>query len=721
MTRHLPRNLHPLLLPTLGYLALTLLVFAPILPHMAQAIPGGPVADSDGWQNVWNLWWFHHAVSTLQNPFYTTMLYHPHGTGLYLQTLNASNGLLVLPVTALWGPVAGYNAALLAAFTLSGLGAYLLALRVSRHGAAAFVGGAIFAFSPFHLTKAWDGQLEQIAVQWIAFYALFLLRAAEDGRRRDALLAGLFLALVGYTSWYYFFFVAVYSALFALIWFVAARSWHTRRALFVQLVITGITGFVLLAPILVPALAALGGDRGPPEPPFNPSDPLDLILIHSANLYDFFLPSGLHPLWGSSVARLVQQWHPYIGAWNIALGYTAFALALAALVLPRRHEDTKVFSSLRAFVSSWLRPGSPRPWALLAVAALLLALGPLLHVGTARTAIPLPYIALLSLPGAEIARRPSHFVVITTLMLAPLAALGLRALLERVAAPRRPLLLAAVAGLLAFEFAPPAWPLLRSEPHPYYATVRATPGALMDLPPRYESPAPLEAQLVHEQPILGGYVSRLPDYPFARYTPGIRELWRGSPSDDTLLVSGPDAGLVALNAYGIRHVVVHAGEADADRTGLDAALAQVLRGAPPVYADGQLAAYLVPLVPARPVAFFGPGWYDEERDGVRRWRWMQEQGEIVLMNSGAARRVRLALTAQSLSEGRDVALFFAGAPLASWRVGAEPRALVLQLLLPPGEHRLVLRAPATLEQGGSRVLSIVLVAAEFDSSDGQNR
>ena len=52
---------------------------------------------------------------------------------------------------------------------------------------------------------------------------------------------------------------------------------------------------------------------------------------------------------------------------------------------------------------------------------------------------------------ADIARRPSHFVAITVLMLAPLAALGLRALLERTPARRRPLLLAAVCGLLALE------------------------------------------------------------------------------------------------------------------------------------------------------------------------------------------------------------------------------------------------------------------------------
>ncbi|HWQ15228.1 MAG TPA: hypothetical protein VNL77_20685 [Roseiflexaceae bacterium] len=682
-------------------------MFAPVLAHFTRAIPGGPVAGADGPQNIWNLWWVQRAVASLQSPFYTTYLYHPHGTGLYLQTLNASNGLLVLPVTALFGPVAGYNAALLLAFVLSGLGAYLLALRVSGSRPAAFVGGAIFAFSPFHLTKAWDGQLEQVALQWTAFYTLFLLRAAEDLRGRDALLAGLFLALVGYTSWYSLFFFAVYTALFALIWLAAARSWQARRALAVQLVIMGLCAALLLAPILLPTLRALSGAGGGGGEPFDPSDPLDLILIHSANLYDFFLPSGLHPLWGDAVARLAQRWHPYIAAWNVALGYLPLALALAAF-LPPLHVE-------RSNVQRWtFKGGIAWPWALLALASLLLALGPVLHVGTVRTGLRLPYALLLALPGADIARRPSHFVVVATLMLAPLAALGLRATLERVRPARRPLLLALVGLTLALELLPPPWPLRRFEPHPYYTRLRGAGGALMDMPARAESAAPLLAQIVHELPIVGGYVSRLPPYPFATTVPGVRQLWQGAPDSPALLPAAPDDGLIALNYYGVRHVVVHwEALAGGARRRYERALAQALPGVVPTYTDDRLSAYRVPPTLLRPLAFFGPGWHQEEQDGARHWRWMQAEGEIVLVNPGAASRpVTLLLAAQSPRAPRAAALAFDGAPLGTWQITEAGDAHILRLLVPPGEHRLALRAPAAPAPGDPRMLSIALVAAE---------
>lgn len=715
MTRQRNRYVQSLLLPTFGYLALTLAVFAPVLPRLAGALPGGPVAQVDAWQNVWNLWWVQRALAGLESPFYTTLLYHPHGTGLYLQTLNASNGLLALPVTALFGPVAGYNAALLAAFVLCGLGAYLLALRVSGSRLAAFVGGAIFAFSPFHLTKAWDGQLEQVALQWCAFYALFLLRAAEDLRRRDALLAGLFLALIGYTSWYYLLFFAVYTALFALIWLAAARSWPARRAVAAQLILAGAIGALLLLPILAPALRDVAGGAGATaaaEPLGDErladegagDEGLDLVKIHSANLYDFFLPSGLHPLWGEAVERLVRGWHPYIAAWNVSLGYTAIALACLAFLPVRRAADPD--EAPHRAETGWR-------WGAIGLAALALALGPELQVGALRTGVPLPYALLSGLPGVDIARRPSHFVVITVLMLAPLAALGLRGLLARLPARRRPLLVGLVAALLAAEYLPPAWPLLRSEPHPYYWQLRGAEGALADLPPRQESPASLEAQLVHQRPILGGFVSRLPVYTFADEAPGVRQLWRGAPDESPLLAAGPDDALVALNAYAIRHVVVHWDAlTERRRRAMQAALNQVLPGVAPVYADGRLSAYRVPDAPVRPFAYFGGGWNERERDGERHWRWMRAEGEIVLVNpTEAPQAVALELAAQAFARPRDVRIALDGVDLGVWRVGVETTPRALRLLLAPGEHRLVLRAPAERAPGDARPLSIVLVGA----------
>ncbi|MGB9750903.1 hypothetical protein [Roseiflexus castenholzii] len=686
------------MLPTLGYLALSLIVMAPVLPVFTTAIPGGPIAEVDGWQNVWNLWWVHRALATPTNPFFTPLLFYPQGVDLTLQTLNISNGILFLPVTALFGPIAAYNAAVLTALVLSGVGGYALALRVSGDRLAAFIGGAIFAFSPFHLTKIWDGQLEMITLQWAAFYAFFLLRAVEDLQRRDALIAGVFLALTGYTSWYYLFFFGVYSLIFAALWLAAAAR-EQRDSALRQFVTAAGSGVALLLPLLIAVPRAAGAMLVISEPWFNPANPLDRILIRSANLYDLFLPNGLHPLWGSAVEALVRTWHPYIGAWNIALGYTALALATAALALARS--------------AAWR-------WWIIGLAAMVLSLGPVVQIGVTRTTIPLPYQILLALPGMELARRPSHFVVITTLVLAPLTALGLRALTKRLLLRSGSVPAGITAVLIALEFAPPHWITHSFSVHPYYARIAAEPGAVIELPPPFESSDPLKAQMVHGQPLVGGFVSRIPLYPFVEYAPGVRQLWRMRPDTTHLFVTPANDRLMELNACGIRHIIVHWRQIPVERHAeAKEALQQTLGDRAPVYEDQDVSAYIVPPSDDAPFVYaaFGNGWHPEEYDGERRWRWMGPEGEIVLVNAGEHDApVRLSLDVRSYAEARQVMLLFDQHLLGDRLVEPAGVRLSIHLLLPPGEHRVLLRANAMPDPAlPARLISIVVSDANLQT------
>lgn len=683
-------------LPTLGYLALSLIVMAPVLPVFSIAIPGGPIADVDGWQNVWNLWWVHRALATPTNPFFTDLLFYPQGVDLTLQTLNISNGILFLPVTALFGPIAAYNAAVLAALVLSGVGGYALALRVSEDRLAAFIGGAVFAFSPFHMTKIWDGQLEMIALQWVAFYAFFLLRAAEDLRWRDALIAGFFLALIGYTSWYYLFFFAVYSLIFAALWLVCAARGQ-RVLMMRQFMITAGAGTLVLLPVLISVPRAASAMLAISDPWFDPANPLDRILIRSANLYDLFLPNGLHPLWGSAVEMLARTWHPYIGAWNIALGYTAVALAFIAFV----HAQSKAWR-----------------WWIIGLASVVLSLGPVVQIGATRTAIPLPYQILLALPGMELARRPSHFIVIATLILAPLAALGLRTLAERFSLQSSNVPAGIAALLIAVEFAPPNWMIHSFSVHPYYTQIADEPGVVIELPPPFESSEPLKAQMVHGQPLVGGFVSRIPLYPFAEYAPGVRQLWRMRPDTTHLFVAPAHDRLMELNAYGIRHIIVHWRWIPVERhSEAREALQQVLGGLPTVYTDQEISAYIVPSVESAPFVYaaFGSGWHPEEYDGDRRWRWMGEEGEIILVNTSRVDApVHLFLRLQAYQTQRQARMTFDQQPLGALTILPKASGVAVRLLAPPGEHRLRLQAPADRDPSvPDRAVSIAVFDAQL--------
>ena len=100
--------------------------------------------------------------------------------------------------------------------------------------------------------------------------------------------------------------------LFAAIWLIKASD-EQRWVLVRRLALVAASGGVLLAPLILAAGRTARSMAGASGMRFDPTNPLDLILIHSANLYDVILPNGLHPLWGSAVESLVRTWHPYIG------------------------------------------------------------------------------------------------------------------------------------------------------------------------------------------------------------------------------------------------------------------------------------------------------------------------------------------------------------------------------------------------------------------------
>ncbi|MEI8167466.1 MAG: hypothetical protein WCG26_13880, partial [Chloroflexales bacterium] len=168
-----------------------------------------------------------------------------------------------------------------------------------------------------------------------------------------------------------------------------------------------------------------------------------------------------------------------------------------------------------------------------------------------------------------------------------------------------------------------------------------------------------------------------------------------------------------LNYYGVTQIVIERtrmqpGEAAA----LDSVLAWLLLDAPLRYEDARLRVFQVPAAPPRGFAFFRTGWYPEEADGKHSWRWMRARGEIMLVNPSAVPwPVAVQLGVESYLNPRALDLAVDGAALGRWTIPAQPRHFtrIMHLLLPPGEHRLLLQAPLEAELAPSnRHLGIVL-------------
>ncbi|HEX7442829.1 MAG TPA: hypothetical protein VF320_03020, partial [Acidimicrobiales bacterium] len=138
-----------LALAAAGYLALALVVWWGVWSDHPTATTTCGCGDSALF--LWFFAWPAHALAHGLDPFYSAAMSHPGGVNLLANTSELALGVVMAPVTWIFGPVASMNVALLSAPALSALAMFVLLRRWVRWAPAAFVGGLLYGFSPLVL------------------------------------------------------------------------------------------------------------------------------------------------------------------------------------------------------------------------------------------------------------------------------------------------------------------------------------------------------------------------------------------------------------------------------------------------------------------------------------------------------------------------------------------------------------------------------------------
>ncbi len=626
----------------LGVLALfcglTLLLTWPLARSLGSAIPGDAF---DGWQNYWNLWWVRRALLELHtHPYFTTALYHPTGVALWFQTLNVVNGLGSLPVQLAWNLYGAYNAVVVFSFTVAGYGATLLSLEVlsgagARPGrrlwASSVVAGAIFTFAPFHFAHLL-GHMQVFSLQFVPFYALYLLRSlaprrgmpggGQGIRYRDAVLAALFLILAGLCDWYAVLYLALWTGLY-LVWLAVRRQLHRNQV--ASAALTASIFLLATAPLLLPMVReSLAYSFMRP--------PAGQIADLSADVLGFVLPSGQHPLWGEWAAQMRSHFPSSPAENTVYVGLVPLLLAIYGLWRRRL----------------WF-------WALSALVFAVFALGPILHLNgqvirlPGGQPVPLPYALLLRLPFLDIARTVARYDLLVMLSVAMLAGGGLYTLLGRF--EQRPQVqrwgAALTLVLVLFEFAPLPYPVSPPDTPAWYQTLAADPrpGAVLNLPMSWDRPNYLLHQTVHGKPLTAGYISREDPRTLVGRIPVISDF----------RYKGPDINAVDVAAYaptlfdfaGIRWVAIDRYQmpGGAERDATDALAAAIFQGRSPSYQDDRLTVYETwPPEPPLPFIELGNDWGARQPGPVRQ---VQDAATLVIHSPDGAPRTLVIVPASS--------------------------------------------------------------------------
>lgn len=551
----------------LGYVCVAFVFAWPLPARLADALPGYPGGDTGVY--VWNLWVFRHEiVEHGRFPFYTfEILALNSGAPLTSHNYTTLANVLAFPMLPLLGTVATYNLLLIASGIASAFAGFVLCRRLSGDNAAAWVGGLLFGFSPFMTARSMS-HFSLVQAAALPAFALALDRVRESPSNRRAAVAGALVAVAFLCDPYY----AVYClmmAAYAAIWMAvtvergAARAAPATLRLAVNFALMCVAGLVagiilrgggrveffgvrlsitrLYTPMLVLTVLALARMWIALRPrvawasaPLGPH--LRAAAVAAAACVLVLSPvltvmaehigerqwMGPRTLWRSSpsgidllaflVPNPTSSWLGWIAAAWTASARGGFDENVAAIPW------TATFAVAIALLYAGLR--LPKYWTVFTAGSALLALGPFIQIAGWQSHVPTPWAILRYLPIVGAARMPQRMTVLVMLGAAVLLTFAVRALRAR--ATRGWLPVTAVAACLILELVPaprevhtvriPTFyeRIIAADPRP--VRVLTLPFGLRDGTISYGDFSAVTQfyQTVHEKPLLGGYLSRLP-------------------------------------------------------------------------------------------------------------------------------------------------------------------------------------------------------------------
>ena len=323
-----------------------------------------PAGSLDPGQEVWFLAWALHALEHGDNPFFTHALYAPQGVNMLANTSILAVGLLLAPVTALFGPIVSFNVAVTLAPVASALAAFFAIRRYAAWGPAALVGGLCYGFGPF---LAVDLRYGHLNLTLLAIPPLMLLTLDElvVRRRRPPVALGAILGVLVVVQFFVSTEMLLLTVVVGFVGLVVLALSHPRKV--AEAARSTTAGLVVgvgiaTAALAYPAWFALAGPRHVAGPVFPNLDNLSSTLAAS------ILAHGERP----GVAFVSGGNGAYLGVPLVLL------LIVAGWILRRD-------ASLRFAV-------------LMAAIVYVLSLGAALHVTQSDTGLPLPAAVFQHLP-----------------------------------------------------------------------------------------------------------------------------------------------------------------------------------------------------------------------------------------------------------------------------------------------------------------------------------
>lgn len=210
-------------------------------------------ACGDAGQSMWFLAWPAYALSHGQNLFLTHLVYAGQGGANLLDNTSwLSVGVLLTPVTDIFGPIASFNVAVLIGPVVSGWTMFLLLRKITRFLPGQILGALLYGFSPFVLTNNAYGAFGLTFLFFPPLVFLCIYDLVITHKYRPDLM-GLFvgvLIVVQFFTGAELLTITLLATVFGLLFAVLLKPrvfWLQRRSLLVACGVAGSICFIFLA------------------------------------------------------------------------------------------------------------------------------------------------------------------------------------------------------------------------------------------------------------------------------------------------------------------------------------------------------------------------------------------------------------------------------------------------------------------------------------------
>jgi hypothetical protein len=514
----------------------TVVMTYPLILHLGgDWVTTIPESGVDVFMKLWDIWWLGQIASGNQSPLFTSLIFYPTGLDMSFHSISwtvSSLAWLFIPITG--SLLTAYKITILTGVFAAAYAAYLLILELTHNRPAAWLGGAIYSFAPYHIAHS-DSHPDHTHLAVIPIAALLLIKAVRDRSRVAALGAALAVGFAAFTSVYILDFAILTLAPLFLLLALEHKSW--KHFQFWQIaVVFGITTFLIVGIRFLPILANIN----------NFGSTLDWLSHdqHQADLLSLFLPSSFHEVFESTLANIAAKFPkqglpPY-------LGIVPILLTLSALTWKAKRREV------------WF-------WFCVGFFFILLSLGPVLRFnGALFENVPMLWNLVDWFPLIS-AVRPNFFHSALLLPLAVCSAYGFERWLNIVEDKRliQVTLIVIVSTLLLFEYWNGYFPIMNEPIHPFYKQIAEEDGdfAIIQLPmSRYYSKRYLYDQTVHGKPILEGATARTPERVYGYIAQNkLLDQWKLLAEVDCNAISAEEMQVAVdqLVVDGFRYVIVH--------------------------------------------------------------------------------------------------------------------------------------------------------------------